>query len=53
MEIPRCVEKIGGSWVIKLDAQTRKLLNAENIGDIVLLKKASVNNNNEEDLNTY
>lgn len=39
MEIPRNVSKLGGSWVIKLDTQTRQLLKIEKEGDVIILKK--------------
>jgi len=39
MEIPRLVEKLGGSWVIKLDRVTRKQLKITEVGQSVLLKR--------------
>jgi len=56
MEIPRLVEKIGGSWVIKLDSTTRKQLGVTKIGDSVILKNDIKNIDNpspEEDVDSY
>ena len=39
IETTRPVEKLGGSWVIKLDKGTRKMLNIEKEGDIITLSK--------------
>ena len=39
VEIPRPVVKIGGSLAIRLDKDTRQLLQIENEGDIVILKR--------------
>lgn len=38
--IPRTVVKIGGSWVIKLDGDTRKLLGVTKEGQVVVLSKS-------------
>ena len=40
VEIPRQVGKYGASWVVKLDPQTRKLLNITEVGETVILKSA-------------
>jgi len=38
-EIPRPVEKMGGSWVVKLDGGTRKLLGGVTDGSVVMVRK--------------
>jgi len=56
VEIPRLVEKIGGSWVVKLDHTTRKQLGITKTGDSVILKGDIKNIDNpspEEDVESY
>jgi len=47
VEIPRIVEKIGGSWVVKLDRTTRALLKIKEPGQTVILKEDNENDPNE------
>ena len=49
MEIIRIVSKIGDSWVIKLDKDTRKLLKITKVGQRIAVKEAE-NNEPPEDI---
>ena len=49
MEIVRIVSKIGDSWVVKLDKDTRKLLKIEKVGQKISVKEVE-NNEPPEDI---
>ena len=51
VEIPRIVEKLGGSWVIKLDKSTRQMLKITEPGQTIILKEDIDNDPNE--ISTY
>ncbi len=42
MEVPKPVSKIGDSWVIKLDKDTRKMLGIKEVGEVCIIRKKEV-----------
>lgn len=40
MKIPKIIKKIGGSYIVSLSPEDRKILNAD-IGDIVYISKSA------------
>ena len=49
MEIIRLVSKLGDSWVVRLDKETRKLLGITEVGQKIIVKEVA-NNESPEDI---
>jgi hypothetical protein len=54
-EVPRPVEKIGSSWVIKLDKGTRKVMDIKEVGETIIIRKKRPNEDtpSESDVESY